>query len=197
LPRSGSQGISGARTQSRPLGSSCPYLMVEASERLVQPFHASGAKAAQPVQSFRHSLVCAEMKRHDRCGSFSTDPAGFGCRLTSAWPQKRTTSIASTATYRPVRGIAASAPTALERGEVVQRSWPGQPSSRWQQKDRRPPRYWEAVYQVDRPRLIRPRGQACRAMGLVRFTTCAPMPVRRSSTPHRALETYMRGCRSE
>ena len=24
-----------------------------------------------------------------RCGSFSTDPAGFGCRSTSAWPQKR------------------------------------------------------------------------------------------------------------
>ena len=36
-----------------------------------------------------------------------------------------------------------------------------------------------------------------RAMGLARFTTCAPMPVRRSSTPRRALKTYMRGCRSE
>ena len=25
-----------------------------------------------------------------RLGSFSMDPAGFGCRSTSAWPQKRT-----------------------------------------------------------------------------------------------------------
>ncbi len=34
-------------------------------------------------------------------------------------------------------------------------------------------------------------------MGLARFTTCAPTPVRRSSTPRHALKTYMRGCRSE
>jgi hypothetical protein len=32
---------------------------------------------------------------------------------------------------------------------------------------------------------------------VVRFTTCAPTPARRSSTPRHALKTYMRGCRSE
>ena len=32
---------------------------------------------------------------------------------------------------------------------------------------------------------------------LAPFMTCAPMPVRRSSTPRRALKTYRRGCRSE
>ena len=34
-------------------------------------------------------------------------------------------------------------------------------------------------------------------VGLARFTTCAPMPARRSSTPRPASKTYMRGCRSE